>query len=171
MNLTNKLQERVVEYCNTLSFEELRDLAIYLGAGITICIQPQVKEQEFCEKYLGAVNYGEYLQYTALPENKKPHFSSAFKTGSEIQELYGFVSFQVVVRSSEVLLSLADERVKSSKLNLKLFDKKVETARLREDLAKAIVNSYEGDIFYKDNGWCNISEVLMKHKLIDLDDE
>lgn len=171
MKLANKLQERVVEYCNTLSFEELRDLAVYLGAGITTSVKPKEKEQEFCEKYLGAVNYGEYLRYTALPKDKKPYFSSAFKTGSEIQELYGFVSFQVVVRSSEVLLNLSSEKVKSSKLNLKIADKNLEKAKLKEDLAKAIASSYEGDIFYKDNGWCNISDVLVKHKLIKLDDE
>ena len=45
---------------------------------------------------------------------------------------------------------------------------KLAKTKLKEDLEKAIEGSYEDGIFYKDNGWCNVAEVLVKHKLITL---
>ena len=168
MNLTNKLQEKVVEYCNTLSFEELRGLAIYLGSGIENNQKPTEKEQDFCEVFLGAVNYATYLRIKS--EIKESYFSGTKTIGYEINELYSFVSFQTIIRSSEVLLQLSDEKVKSSKLELKIANKNLERAKLKEDLSKAILNSYEDNIFYKDDGFCNLSDVLIKHKLLELKD-
>lgn len=171
MNLANKLQERVVDYINSFTFEELRDLAIYLGAGIMQSVVPTKQQQKFCETFLGTVNYGEYLKYHSLESKDRPYFTSAHKTGIEIQELYGFISFQCVLRSSEVLLDLSKEKVKSSKLELKIAKEELKQATLKEDLANGIVDSFEDNVFYKDNGWCNISEVLMKYKLIELTED
>lgn len=169
MDLTLALQKRVVEFCKELSHKDLQELALYLGAKINKKEKPTQLQQKFCEQFLGIDNYIEYLRFVALPKEKQPCFTTAFKTGNSVSEMYNFVSWQCCLRMSNLFCELTDERVKSSKLNLKLADKKVETAKLREELSKAIVNSYEGNIFYKDNGWCNISEVLVKHKLIDLD--
>jgi len=170
MNLANKLQEKVVEFCKNLSHRELQDLVIYLGNEIEANKKPTEIQQQFCETFLGAVYYAEFLQYWALPENKRPLFGNIKIISYNLNELYTFVSWQSNLRISNLLVEIADEKVNSSKLKLKLADKKVEKARLREDIAKAIVNSYEGDIFYKDNGWCNVIDVLSKYKLVNLED-
>lgn len=169
MNLANKLQERVVDYINSFTFEELRDLAIYLGAGIMQSVVPTKQQQKFCETFLGAVSYAKYLEYHSLDNKDRPYFTTAHSTGMEIQELYGFVSFQCVLRSSELMLSVSNLSVKISKLEVKIAKEKLKQITLKEDLANAINNSFEDGIFWKNDGWCNISEVLEKHKLIKLE--
>ncbi len=150
MNLTNKLQELVVKFCDKLSFKELRDLGIYLGAEVSQKTKPSKIQQKFCEEFIGEVRYAEYLQ------NTNTYFSNDKIVGSEIAELYNFVSFQCILRSSELLLENSE---------LKLNELK-----LKKDLAEAVVASFEGNTFYKVDGWCNVSEVLEKYKLISLEE-
>lgn len=169
MNLANKLQEQVVKYCKDLSHKELQDLVIYLGNKIETAEKPTKIQQEFCELFLGKGSYAECLQYYSLSEDKRPFFSSIRRINSDLAELYSFVSWQANLRISSILLELADEKVKTSKLELEICDKNLEKAKLKEDLAKAILNSYEDNIFYKDNGWCNVSDVLIKYKMINLE--
>lgn len=150
MNLANKLQELVVKFCDNLSFKELRDLAIYLGAEVSQKTKPSKIQQKFCEEFIGKVRFAEYLQ------NANIYFSNDKIIGSEIAELYSFVSFQCILRSSELLLENGELKLKELKL--------------KKDLAEAVIASFEGDIFYKVEGWCNISEVLEKYKLISLEE-
>jgi len=169
MNLANKLQENVVDYCKGLSHEDLQNLVIYLGNEIEANVKPTKIQQEFCEMFLGAVNYAYFLKYWSLPEKERPIFSNTKTIRSDLNELYMYVSWQANLRVGRLLLEVSEWKVKASKLELKIADKKLETAKLKEDLANAVLDSYEGDIFYKDDGWCNISDVLVKHKLIKLE--
>lgn len=171
MNLANKLQIKVVDYCKELSHKDLQDLVIYLGNEIETSKKPTKVQQEFCESFLGKVSYASCLQYYALKEEKRPIFSNIRRINSELSELYSFVSWQANLRISVLLLEIADLKVKNSKLELKIANKDVKTAKLKEDLSKAILNSYEGDIFYKSDGWCNVTDVLEAYKLIKLKTE
>jgi len=169
MNLALALQKKVEKFCKTLSHEDLQQLAIYLGTGIVNGSRPTKVQQTFCESFIGAVSYGDYLKFHSLPEEKRPYFSTAYKTSADVSELYNFVSWQCCLRMSNLFCEIADKKVESSKLELEIANKKLETAKLKEDLANAILHSYEGNVFYKDEGWLNISEVLEKYKLIDLE--
>jgi hypothetical protein len=170
MDLSNKLQENVVDYCKELSHEDLQNLVIYLGNEIEANVKPTKIQQEFCETFLGAVNYADFLKYWSLPEKERPIFSNTKIIRSDLNELYMYVSWQANLRIGKLLLEVSDWKVKASKLELKIADKKLKTAKLKEDLSNAVLDSYEGNIFYKDDGWCNISDVLVKHKLIKLEE-
>lgn len=170
MNLANKLQEKVVEYCKKLSHKELQDLVIYLGNGIDDNVKPTKIQKEFCEVFLGSVSYAEYLRIVALPEDKKPFFTGVKRISTNLAELFSFVAWQSNLRISSVLLELANEKVKTSRLELKIAEKELKTAKIKEDIARAVENSYEDGEFYKVEGWCNISDVLVKHKLLKLDE-
>jgi len=169
MDLKLILQDKCKDFCEDLSSEELQDLCFYLGSGVNSNEKPTEIQQKFCEDFLGAVNYAEYLRYTAYPKDKKPTFSTAHKTGMDIMELYSYISWQAIKRMSNLFLEISDLKVKTSKLEVKVASQELKKAKLKKDLSTAIVNSFEGDIFYKDNGWCNISEVLEEYKLIKLD--
>lgn len=169
MNLANKLQEKVAEFCKKLSHKELQDLVIYLGNEIEENIKPTKIQQEFCETFLGGVNYAEFLKFHSLSENERPSFGNIKRINSDLNELYTFVSWQATLRISNLLLEISNYKVTNSKLELKIAEKDLEKARLEEDLSKAILNSYEDNIFYKNSGWCNISDVLIKYNLINLE--
>jgi len=156
MNLANKLQEKVVEFCKELSHKDLQDLVIYLGNEIETSKKPTEVQQEFCETFLGKVSYASCLQYYSLDEEKRPIFSNIRRINSELAELYSFVSWQANLRISNLLLEISNHKVTISKLELKIANKNVKTEKLKEELSIAVLNSFEDDIFYKNDGWCNV---------------
>ena len=64
------------------------------------------------------------------------------------------------------------ERLNTSNKEVELAENHLEKCNLKLDLHLAYTNSYDVDgVFYKNGGWCNISDVLVKYNLLDLEDE
>lgn len=91
---------------------------------------------------------------------------------SQIRLLMGSISIHYLKTSKKTNISSEITTLKKELKNIKnnISKKNSFKNNLKKDLRKAIKDSYEGDIFWKDNGWCNVSEVLMDYKLIKLED-
>lgn len=117
MDLTNKLQEHVAEYCKKLSHKELQELVFYLGQ---IDSTPTKIQEEFCKKFLGNDDYEEFLQYYFSPTEKRPMFSNIKRINADLNELFNFVAWQSNLRISELLLELCKKKLKNAELELEI---------------------------------------------------
>lgn len=161
MDLRQRLQENVVEYIKNFTDEELCNLTRLFGAEIETRT-PSDKEMLFIKEFIGEADYAEFIMLTRA--TKKSFFSNIKMLNSNINEIYSYLAFQ----SNQRLAKLINEQKKSA---IKINKQKLKTLELKRDLLIAIDNSYEDGVFYKVEGWCNISDVLVKHKLIKLDYE
>jgi len=66
---------------------------------------------------------------------------------------------------------LFNEKLAHIKTQKKLAIKDLDKLNLKLELHTAVTDSYdEAGIFWKDNGWSNISDVLVKNKLLKLEE-
>lgn len=160
--ITVSLTENINEVLKDFDNLEIFSLAMYL-ASTFIDTPPSEKQKVFIKKIFGEVNWAEFIQNEVRRRRPNPPFM-IMRPPFDLSEIRAIVMFEVTKRFADVLKA-------ESQLNLKLANMKAEKANLKLDLAVAVVNSYDGDTFWKDDGWINISEVLMKHKLIDLSED
>ncbi len=136
----------------------LVDLCIYLG-GLFTKVPPTEMQKEFIGEFFTHEAWAEFVQRTVKPDKFWKHIPP-----------FDFVTIRAIL-SFETML-LVEEGMKEFKKVSKRKDKlEQEKKTLKKDLKEAISDSYEDGIFYKDNGWCNTADVLVKHKLITLKED
>lgn len=148
--LKGYLQNNVIKYCDKLSHKELLDLALFLGGGY-YSMEPNIKILDFINTFIGEKSWNEFYDLE-IKKSRTAYFSNVKIISSNITELYEYVSYQSLIRNRDEII---DE--------IKIFKNK-----LSKQLEDAIVNSYDGDTFYKADGFSNVIDVLSSHNLINL---
>ncbi|HSE99791.1 MAG TPA: hypothetical protein VLA48_02755 [Nitrososphaeraceae archaeon] len=158
MDLKQRLQGNVVDYIKDWTDEELCNLTRFFGAEIETR-KPSDKEILFIKEFIGEADYAEFVMLTK--STVKHSFSNIKILNSNINEIYSYLSFQSNQRLAKLILTQKKSDIKLNKQKLKILE-------LKKDLLVAVENSYDGGVFYKVDGWCNVLEVLENHKLIKL---
>lgn len=148
--LKEYLQNNVIKYCDKLTQKELLDLALFLGGGF-YSKEPNTKILNFINIFIGEKNWNEFYELE-IKKTRTTYFSNIKIISSNIAELYEYVSYQSLVRNRDEII---DE--------IKIFKNK-----LSKELEDAIANSYDGNTFYKTDGFSNVIDVLSSHNLINL---
>ncbi len=147
-SLTNNLDK----FLDKLSDIECLDLSNYLSYNF-LKKQPTEIQKEFIEEFFTLDKWLNFYQKCKRIEmGNNVYFHSEPEFWNEIKTHVLFhISF------------LYDKHLKKENKELKNQE------QLIKDLDNAILNSEIDGIFDKCEGWLNISEVLQKHKLINLD--
>jgi len=147
---------------------ELVNLYLYIMGTESLDRPPTEMEKEFLAEFCGHDAWAEFIQYRKREQRRKeegkppPYFKHI--PPFDLQTISGILSFEIMKlmgTESKELISLRKYKAR----------KQEERKKLKEELKIAINDSYEGDIFYKDDGWCNAADVLVKNKLITLSDD
>ena len=88
-------------------------------------------------------------------------FINSRATQDFLNQVRQFISYVITKRYGELLERIAKSEPKND------FNKE----KLKKDLKKAIEDSYFDGEFDKCDGWCNISDVLVNHKLITIKED
>lgn len=159
--ITVSLTENINDVLKDFDNIEIFSLSMYL-ASTFIDTPPSEKQKVFIEKIFGNHNWAEFIQNEVRRRRPNPPFMIT-RPPFDLSEIRAIVMFEVCKRFADVLKI-------ESQLNLKLANTKADKARLKYDLALAVESSYDEDrVFWKDDGWVNVSEVLIKHKLLNLE--
>ena len=136
--------------------------------------EPDAIQLAFLDEMFGSEEWSKYI--AEKRENKQFFVSANYhRTEETILRVREYLLFKVSHRFIDLLssnanveLELTQEKLKVNKLESKLIKRDIENIDLRAELSEAVIQSYDDEIFDKSDGWCNISDVLIKHKLLKL---
>jgi hypothetical protein len=132
-------------------------------------------QTEFIDEFFGLDEWPEYVRSCRASSitfysNQYIHVAETLKKVKE------FLLFRMSHRFIDTLLAKSEAEQEVTKLKIKVLDEesitqhtKLNLLELKLELSKAVENSYDDGVFWKDEGWCNISEVLIKNKLLKLE--
>lgn len=131
--------------------------------------KPDEKQIEFLDEIFGIENWTAYIdEYDNYFLSRK-----GVSCKTILPSLKEYLFFKLNHRFIDLLsdngntkLELSNTKIKTIDLEVEVAKAKLKEANLRLDIAKAIELSYDDGIFYKDDGWINLAEVLKKNKLI-----
>lgn len=155
------LQENVDKALEKMDDLQLYKLTQYL-AGSFLTKPPNDEQRVFIQEIFGEHRWAEFVNSEQLRRGKNPPYFIKIPP-FDFQQIRSIVMFECCKRFGDVLLNISD-------LKVEIATNKSNTATLKRDLAQAVLDSFdENDTFWKDDGWCNVSDVLQKHELFNLD--
>ncbi len=136
-------------FCQDLTDKEMSDLNNYLISDFTE--KPSSVQERFYKEFFDEKEWLEFVRVAKL--KVKPSFSTVFRTTSELTEIRTLFSY-FVQRRFEKLVKSTKPKTVSTRIKLK------------RELKNAIEESYFDGEFDKCDGFCNITDVLISHKLL-----
>ena len=139
---------------------------------------PDELQTEFIDEFFGLDEWATFLVQAVKSNSNIIYYSNEYV---HVAETLKKVKEYLLFRMSHRFIDLISE---NSKLDLKLNNTKIEVleeqtkvavedldrTKLKLALHNAVIDSVDVDgIFWKDEGWLNVSHVLVEHKLLKLD--
>jgi len=146
------LIENFNSFVKKLSDKDVLEISLYITTKFD-SNPPNNITKEFIDEFIGNDDWAVFVQDYRTGHNS---LFRPFILVSEINEIRSLIMFEVTLRFNKLL-------------NKKVVKKVDLIPKLKVDLKSAIDNSFEDDIFSKVDGWCNVSDVLVKYKLINLE--
>jgi len=158
---------------------ELYRLANYLNSkfGDTA---PNDLQKEFIDEFFGHAEWAEFINDSKrYQKGGITFFSNGYIRCSEtLREVREYLLFKMSHRFIDLLSDkhkaeseLSESKLESLEKEITIQETELKLLKLKDELSNAIDNSVDGGIFDKADGWCNISDVLLSHKLINLDSD
>lgn len=155
--------DNIKEFIKGKNVEDLMELSTYIVGTEAINRPPNELEKQFIKEFFTTEAWAEHIQYQKGTQKGKyflkiPPF--------DLQTISKILFFEVMELAKEEMTSIKRDL---STLDLENQIKDNEKMLLEAELRVAVVKSHdENGVFWKDDGWCNISEVLQKYGLISL---
>ena len=140
--------ENITSFIEGKDFDKLLKLYFYISSKDYLNRPPDNFEKLFIEEFFSNEAWIKYIQ------SQKRVVKSYFKyvPPFDLGLITSILSFE--------LLKISSKEIKKAKRG------NIKRKPLEEDLEEAINLSYEGEVFYKVEGWSNVYEVLLKYNLV-----
>lgn len=161
--------------------DELEDLdfyrlSSYLLSGFMLRAPDKIQE-DFIDEFFGKVEWADYIYYSKK-ENAYILSSHAVACADILGKVKEYLLFKMNHRFIDLLSakSKVEQHLNNTKIEVLEEQIKIETNVLKNtvlkfELDEAFKESIdENGVFWKDDGWCNVSDVLVKHKLLKLEE-
>jgi hypothetical protein len=110
--LTDVLQQQVVNYLDTLNYEDIARLGIYFGTDVYEGKTPNEVQQKFIDKFIGVKAFAKFIEEYITTERI---FVSSKGTRDLILELTSYITFYA---TRKLLLSDMDNQLRQSNQRL-----------------------------------------------------
>lgn len=141
--------ENIKEFVKGKSLDDLIKLYFYITTSDILDRPPTELEEEFITEFFSIKGWVDYVQSKKFPER---YSLIRFVPVFDLPLITTVFSFEVLK-----LVDLSRRRNTRSKNKL---------TKVKEDLEIALDNSYHDDVFDKVDGFSNLYETLIKHKLV-----
>jgi len=154
--ITESIRDNIYEFVTGKKIEDLIDLYNYLATKRCMESHPTELGKKFIEEFFGNDRWAGYIN-----ERKKEHTSifSYLDVDDTRNSALTFLSFEIIQLVGK---GIADKSAKDRQLQ-KL---KKEKETLKKELEQALDDSVDGGVFYKDDGFINLYEVLIRHNMV-----
>ena len=134
-------------------------------------------QSEFIDEFFGLDEWKEYV--TTCRASSTTFYSNYYVHVAEtMKKVKEFLLFRMSHRFVDLLSAKAKVELELANTKLEVIDyettiehTKLNLLKLKLKLLKAVEDSHVDGVFWKDDGWCNISDVLIKNKLLKLGEE
>ena len=174
--IIESIHNNLSKFLKYLTDEEL--IAVFEVIHMTPGFESHINGEEnkeivnkFLDEFIGLNQWCNYLQDIHDPKYFARSNYNVRKTINYIQNLIGpFAIKRLKITSIQGKIENAEEKLETINKKIELNKLQTHFLNLKVALSEAIERSYEDGIFYKDDGWCNVSEVLESYGLIKLKD-
>jgi hypothetical protein len=119
--LTNSLQVQVVDYLDTLCYEDVARLGIYLGTELQEGKTPNEVQQKFIDRFIGRKPFEKYIEEYITSQRT---FVSSKGTRDLITEITSYITFygtrKLLIADLETKKAQSDNRLLHARVNMVL---------------------------------------------------
>lgn len=140
--------------------------------------EPNEIQAEFIDEFFGNKDWDGFINDYRGTANKYIMSNGWVHVNEVLSKVREYISFRLSHRFIDLLKEKADLALEVSNLkvercidDLKTIKGDVKTLALKTELLDAIEDSKFDGVFDKMDGWCNVSDVLVRHNLITLEED
>lgn len=146
--------ENIKEFIKDKKTFDLVNLYMYIMSTESMERPPSKVEREFITEFFSDEAWADFIQYRKREqEGKKSYFKHI--PPFDLHTISGILSFEI--------MKLVEKEFSASK---RLKAQQNKNKKLKKDLENALDNSYYDSIFDKVDGFSNLYETLISHKLL-----
>lgn len=156
--------DNIREFIKGKDIKQLMELSTYIVSTEALTRPPNELERQFIKDFFTETGWAEHIQYQKGTQKEKYFLKPP---SFDLETISKLLFLEVMKLAKKQMIKLTSE-LSASNLVSQIKQKEIEL--LVRELQIAVLESYdENGVFWKDDGWCNVSLVLQKYKLIKLE--